>query len=725
MKPAAHAHAFAAAGKACVVKPAAPKPRIHPHGRGEHGARGPVRLLLLLLAGVALATFIAHAPVLKSQALALDDNLFLTDNPLVRNPSWTSAGRFFGEVLAPSTVGGYYIPLTMTSLMIDYSRGGRPENLTPFHHTALLLHVATTLLLVVLLYQLFGSPWPAALVGLLFGVHPLTVEPVAWIGERKTLLAGFFVLLSLVFYVRHAARRERLAYAGSLAAYALALLSKPTSLPLPLLLLLLDFWPLARFDRAQRARMLIEKIPFFALGTLSLVIALISQARTASLGVFATYSPLQGLLLACYKLAFYLTKVVWPSNLTPVYVPPHPLSLARPELLGSVLLLLALAVVVIVSLRHTRAPLTGTLFYILALAPTLGAVQYSWIVVSDKYLHPLPLLGLGLLGAALLTRLWRAPGPAGGTRRGRIAAVAAVGILAMACLMAARAQFTHWRTTETLYEHMLRLAPEEALLHSNYALELQRQGRPDDARRALEQALRIKPGDAKIEMNLGSLLVRLGRNEEALPHFTTALKGAAEPDVVHSSIANALLSLDRISEAREHLSEALRLNPRSADAYTNLGRAQVMEGDLEGATASFQRATTLDPLAFTAHGNLGGLLARRGDHAGALPHYEAALRMNPRFPEGHSNLAVSLAALGRLDEAAAHYREALRYAPGFYQAQRGLGDIYLAQGKLDEAIRAYEATLRMRPGDPPTQARLGQARARLAGAAPTSPARQP
>lgn len=678
------------------------------------------------LAGLVLALIAAHGPALHSQALCIDDDAFLTQNRLVRQPGWHSVERFFGEVLSPSTVGGYYIPLAMTSLMVDAALGGHPEDLQPFHRTALLLHVANTLLLVLLLHQLFRSFWPALLTGLLFGVHPLTVEPVAWIGERKTLLAAFFSLITLLLYLRHVRRGgARWSYAGSLVAYLLALLSKPTSLPLPALLLLIDAWPLRRLGRAA----LIEKIPFAALAALSLVIALLSHARTASLGLFASYTPLQGVLLMAYKLVFYLAKVVWPSPLTPVYVPPQPFTPGHPVVLGSVLLLLALAAAVIWSLRRTRALLVAALFYFVALAPTLGGVQYSWVILSDKYLYPLPLLALLLLVAQLLERLWRAPADgeraaraaATAARRARLASAAVVLALAVAAAAATHAQYGHWRTTESIYRHMLRHAPEEALLHSNYALEMEHQGRYDEARRALEEAARRKPEDARIQANLGTLLVRLNRPQEALPHFEAALATTEDPAQLHSSIGNVLVTLGRLPEAQQHFAEALRLNPRSGDAYTNLGRAQAMQGDLEGAIASFRQAIALDPLAYVAEGNLGGLLARGGDHAGAIAHYEAALRVEPRFAEGHSNLAVSLAALGRLAEAERHFREAVRLSPQLYQAHRGLGDLLAARGLWREALQAYQTALRIQPRDAQAQAGLARAQAALAGQPSTSP----
>ena len=218
--------------------------REHPRAR----YRG-VLLLALLAAVVAAAICAAYWPVLSAQAISFDDAQFVTENPLVQNPSWQSAGQFLSEVRKPSTVKGYYLPLSMISLMLDYAAGGRPDDLRAFHRTSLALHVLNSVLVIVLIYSLFQQVWPAALLGLLFGLHPLTVEPVAWVGERKTLLAAFFALWCLILYVRYT-RNARWRWAvASLVMYLLALLSKPTAAPLPLLLLLLDWWPLRRIGK--------------------------------------------------------------------------------------------------------------------------------------------------------------------------------------------------------------------------------------------------------------------------------------------------------------------------------------------------------------------------------------------------------------------------------------------------------------------------------------------
>ena len=199
-------------------------------------------------------------------------------NQLVRNPSWNSTARFFGEVLKPSSVKGYYQPLAMVSLMLDWASGASLENLTPFHRTSLALHVINTMLVILFLHAVFGNPWLAALAGLLWGAHPMTIEVTSWLAERKTLLATLFSLCCLICYVRWTRRPKRWLFAVALLLFVLALLSKPTSTPLPVLLLLLDCWPLRRLS----LRALLEKIPFLIIAGVSSVITVASQARSGA-----------------------------------------------------------------------------------------------------------------------------------------------------------------------------------------------------------------------------------------------------------------------------------------------------------------------------------------------------------------------------------------------------------------------------------------------------------
>ncbi len=209
-------------------------------------------LSFLIIATAAIAAAV-HWPALSAKAASFDDDQYLTENGLVKNPSLNSARRFLFEVLEPSTVEGYYQPLAMISLMLDYAAGGRETNLRPFHTTSLAFHTANTALVIVLLYMLFGNIWAAAGAGLLFGVHPMTVEPIPWVGERKTLLAAFFALWSLILYVRYSRNGGWKSYAGCFLMYLLALMSKPTSVPLPVVMFLMDYWPLERIGGQRTA----------------------------------------------------------------------------------------------------------------------------------------------------------------------------------------------------------------------------------------------------------------------------------------------------------------------------------------------------------------------------------------------------------------------------------------------------------------------------------------
>ena len=227
-----------------------------PAGHAEGTPRRPTVVLAALAVGVAVAVMIGHWPALSARALAFDDDKHIFQNVLVQNPGFSSARRIVGEVLEPS-VGGYYKPLSMLSLMLDRAVADQPDDVRPFRRTSLGLHVVNTILVVVLLYQLFGQPWVAALVGLLFGLHPCTVEAIPWTAERKALVSAFFSLWCLVLYVRYARRRGWGFYAAALVMYLCALLSKPTATPVVALLLLLDYWPIRRLSW----RAVWEKLP--------------------------------------------------------------------------------------------------------------------------------------------------------------------------------------------------------------------------------------------------------------------------------------------------------------------------------------------------------------------------------------------------------------------------------------------------------------------------------
>jgi tetratricopeptide (TPR) repeat protein len=646
----------------------APRPTFGTRAEDSPAPGRRAALLTALTLGVSVVVAAAHWPALSCRAFTFDDQQYVTVNHLVRNPSWNSVARFFGEVVKPSTVQGYYQPLTMVSLMLDWAAGGRPDNLRPFHRTSLTLHVLNSALVIVFLYLLLGRPWPAALAGLLFGVHPLTVETVVWLSERKTLLATLFTLGSLIAYLWAVRRPDWSRYALSLVLFALALLCKPTSTPLPVLLLLLDYWPLRRLS----VRAVLAKIPFFVVGGISAIITIISQAQAASVTMPHEYTPLRIPLTLCHNIVFYLCKMVWPTNLTSHYPFPKPFDLSNPWLLACVGGTVALLVILLLSLRWTRALLTGWLFFFVAILPTMGVIGFTVVIASDKYVY-LPVLGLLMCLTAALTRLWGQPGRRAAGRR--LVLVLVVVLLAGGATRGTRQQLGYWRDTETLYRHMLAIAPGTAMLHSDFGDELARQGRLPEAVEQYTLALRSDPSSYNAHNGLGIALLGQGNLEAALPHFQTALG----------------------------------LNPGRGAAYAGLGTVLARQGRLDEAFDYFQKALELDPHIADVHGNLGAILARRGDYDGAIAHYREALRLKPEFAAGHHNLAIALFKVGKLEEAAVHLREAIRLQPNYVSAYRNLGLVLMAQEKIDQAIWTYQAGLRVAPDDPGLRAGLAEA----------------
>jgi len=593
-------------------------------------------LAAVLMVVVAVAVSAAHWPALSAQVLTLDDGQFLTDNHLVRNPSWSAAWQFLTEVFEPSTVRGYYQPLSMISLMLDSAMGGRVDDLYVFHRTSLALHVLNTMLVIALLYALFGQPWPAALAGLLFGVHPITVEPIPWVGERKTLLAAFFALLCLLAYVRYTHRVGWKSYVTCMVLYVLALMSKPTSTPIPLVLLLLDFWPLRRLSRAS----VVEKIPFLLIAVVAGVVTVVSQ-RHFELVQFHILTAGQTLLLMCHNLIFYPTKMIWPTNLSSLYPFPANISLSDALLLTSTMTCIALAVFLLISLRWTRALLVGWLCYVLLLAPTLLNKSYSPSVAWDKYAY-LPSIGLVIILGWLFGRCWGALSTGPRLRLRRVGLTAMVLILVGAEGIATRNQLTRWRDTETWFRYMLSLTPQEDRLHNYLGYTLAEQGKTEEAIQHFREALRLRPGFARAHNNLGRALAQQGKTDEAIQQYKQALQHHPNFAEVHNNLGMALSERGKNDEAIRHYRQALRLKPEFPKAYNNLGAAVATEGKTAEALKCYKQALQLKPDFAAAHSNMGNAYVRQGQLDKAIQHYEQALRLQPDLPDALNNLAWAL-----------------------------------------------------------------------------------
>jgi tetratricopeptide (TPR) repeat protein len=559
------------------------------------------RILANLIIIVCILVFVIHLPALSGRALLIDDDQYLTKNVLVQNPGWTSIRRFFTEVLEPSTVKGYYQPLTMLSLMGDYALGGRPNNLKPFHRTSLLLHMANTALIIVLLYLLFGHAWIAAGVGLLFGLHPMTVECVSWISQRKTVLSAFFALWSLILYVYFARKGGWKFYVGCLSMYVLALMSKPTAIPLPVLMLLLDYWPLKRLNR----QVIKEKLPLFTSGVIFAIVIYISQSRTFFVTLPGQYNPRYIPLVFIHNTAFYMFKIIWPVNLSPYYAYTKPMGLSDPMVLTGIIGICILINIMIFTLRRTRSIFTGCLFFLVALLPTMGIIRFARMIAGDRYVY-LPSIGLLMLLASFLGWLWRT----GGKRKPaamRVLVITIVLMLASAEAAATRKYLTYWSDAVTLYKRMLVLAPRMVLLNNDLGIALLSQGKLDEAANQFEQVLQVAPRHVRAHVNLGNVLLTHEKYDEAISHYQQALE--TEPDFApaHYHLAVAQMRMGRLDVALKHFREAIRLT-KNPPWYFLHGLAWILaahpDPQIRDANEAIQLAKQAQALTFTKHDDI-------------------------------------------------------------------------------------------------------------------------
>jgi tetratricopeptide (TPR) repeat protein len=629
-------------------------------------AQRPTARLIALALLVALTTAAAHWTALSSKTLSFDDHSYLVRNPLVQNPSWNSTQRFLTEVLHPSTVDGYYQPLTMISIMLDCAIGGAPDNLRPFHATSLALHVVNTLLILALVYSLFGNAYAAAFGALLFGVHPLTVEPIPWIGERKTLLAAFFSLISMIAYIRYTKRSGRAPYIISIASFLLALLSKPTSIPLPIMLILLDIWPLRRLSKQS----LIEQIPHAALAFISAIITYLSQASS-----FIETPSQRGLiripLMICHNIIFYLYKMVWPANLSSHYPMPPTLSLSQPMVLAGVIGTALLAVALIASWRYTRAAAIGWLIFFIAIFPTLGVVGFTTVIASDKYVY-LPAIGLLIALTFLLDQLWTRANP---TRRKLLT----IGILliAIAEFACTRAYLAKWQSNLDFHRYMVTLAPDADIVHFALGFTLEQEGNLNEAIPEYRRAVECKGMFLNAaRFNLALLLAKQGHHVEAESQYQALL--AAKPREltdVHLNFGYTLMSLQKHSEALEHFHRALELTPDHPKVLNNMGIVYAQQGKYFEALPYFEKAAAVDPNLVEAQRNIGNAQWQLGEPTKAIPYFERAMQLSPGDLRTQLNYARVLSAARRLPEAIREYEKAIQMNPNDQTVQLELGAV--------------------------------------------------
>jgi tetratricopeptide (TPR) repeat protein len=615
----------------------------------------------LFLAAITLAVF---GQTVHHGFVDYDDNRYVYENALV------AKGLTLNGIAQAFTHGNYdnWNPLTAISHMLDCQFYG----LSPggHHLTNILLHTATAILLFLVLRRMTGFLWRSAFVAAVFAIHPLRVESVAWVAERKDVLSGLFFMLTIGAYVRYVHHSWQLSrYLTVVVLFALGLMSKPMLVTLPFVLLLLDYWPLNRFNRPALAaegagpvdgpghfsvplQLIIEKIPLLVLSVpLCVATVLVDRTGIGSVETFPLHLRIGNALISY---ATYICQMFYPARLATLYSYPTQ-GVPVWKIIMAVLVLASISAGVFFWRRTRPYLLVGWLWYLGMLVPVIGVVQVGAQARADRYTY-LPQIGLYML----LT--WAAADLCAGWRHRRMVLGGLSTVILAALMFCAHTQVSYWRNSETLWTHTLACTSDNFIGQNN----------------------------------LGNALLRRGRMDEAIAHYRKALQIKSDYGDANFDLGDALLQKGSVDEAIPQFQKALQIIPDYAEAHFDLGNALLQKGSVDEAIAHFQRALQIKPDYAEAHVNLGFTLFTMGNVDEAIAHFQKALQINPDYAEAHVNLGIALLKSGNVDEAIAHFQKALQIKPDYAEAQNDLAWVLAAcpQASLRNGNKAVELALR-------------------------------
>ena len=577
-----------------------------------------------------VATLALYNPVNRHPFVNYDDDRYVTENLHVHNGlTWETITWAF-----TATEQGNWHPLTWLSHALDWQLFH--QNATGHHFTSLLIHAANAVLLFLFLTYATGRVGSSWLVAALFALHPINVESVAWVAERKNVLCTFFFFAALIaycWYSRKPDRRRYLAFAGL---FALGLMSKPMVITLPFVLLLLDYWPLGRIrgvpagtppiTQAPLSRLLLEKLPLLVLSAASAWITMQAQREGGAMRSAAQFSIGVRLENAVVAYATYLWKMIWPSHLAPLY--PHPGdSLAFWQVAVSALVLLAVTGVV-AGFRSRRYLLTGWLWFLGTLVPVIGLVQVGDQAMADRYAY-IPLVGIFVMLA------WGAADLADSRQIGLTARWIPAACILLALAFATHRQLGYWSSNYDLWTHALAVTDRNFIAQDNLGGALLLLDRPDEAYSHFQAAAQINPSDPMSHSNLGAYLQEHGKLPEAVQQYDRTIRLTSDAGLLAATYANlgaAYRKLGEDEKARENYDQALRQNPNQSSAYLGLGQLLEKQNQLDAAIQNYSKAVELHPTD-TGFLLLGHALERAGRRPAALAAYQAALKLSPESPE--------------------------------------------------------------------------------------------
>ncbi|MGD0885186.1 MAG: tetratricopeptide repeat protein [Thermodesulfovibrionales bacterium] len=663
------------------------------------------RVPYYLAAFASLITFSVYLPALRNDFVTWDDNSYVITNLHIHSLNWA----FFRWAFSGFHVGNWH-PLTWISHALDYAVWG----LNPLGHhlTNILLHAMNTFLVVLLCIKLLEM-WKersmpdaastfldrrriliaAGVTGLLFGLHPLHVESVAWVAERKDLLCGLFFLLSISAYANHiralvneplekkeaASRFFNRSYLVSLVFFVLALLSKPMAVSLPVVLLLLDWYPFQRIRSWKSFRDSgVEKLPFIVCGLISSTLTIMAQRTVGATGMMG-FVPLRArMLVAANAFVDYLGKIAVPVGLSSYY--PYPkgqeVTLVSPQYLIAVIFVVGLTAILLVAAKKQRVWLSAWGYYVVTLIPVIGIVQVGSQAMADRYMY-LPSLGPFLLIGLIAAWVWaKADSLNQGSRTVKAVTIAVAISLVISLSYATLKRIAVWRDDFTLSTDMVRKSPDAAIPHTNLGIAYLKQNRLAEAVHEFHAALKLMPDFAEAHNNLGNAYAKQNHLDEAVHEFLTALKLKSDFAEAHSNLGMAYAKQNRLEEAVHEFIAALKLRPDYAEAHYNLGNAYARQNRLEEAVHEFIASLKLRPDDARAHNDLGAIYMEQNRLEEAVHEFIAALEIKPDDSDAHYNLGAAYLNQNRLEEAIHEFITVLKLKPDDAEARHNLEICY-------------------------------------------------
>ena len=621
-------------------------------------------LLIFIIMMLTLLILSAYWPVQRYDFINYDDTIYVTENySIQRNITLESIRDTFGHVRT-----GHWHPLTMMSHMLDWQLFG--DKAGGHHWTNVIIHIFNTILLFLLFNTLTGAMWRSAFVAALFAIHPLNVESVAWISERKNVLSTFFLISTMLSYVWYVKKPNWKRYLPVFLCFVLGLMSKPMLVTLPFVLLLLDYWPLHRLpidlqsnDRLKVRELIrrtskiffnliLEKVPLFVLSIISSYFTIYASKYAGDIGSIEAFPLTRRISNAVVSYALYIKKFFWPTDLAVFY----PLS-DIPIWHFSIALLFLVSVTVFVCRYFRKYPylFVGWFWYLGTLIPVIGLIQVGSQAMADRYAY-VPLIGIFMMMA------WGLADIAHKKYLKNIVVIVS-GVSLIILFIITNFQIQYWRNTTALFE----------------------------------QALNVTKNNFIANLGLGNELLRKNKIDEAIRHYYAGLLLDPENDSLLMSFAWALHMKGENDKALAMLRLSLLFNPKSMDAHNRLGVILFQEGHIDEAIIEYQKSVDLNNENPLTHNNLGNALAEKGKINEAINEYREVLRINPEHAGAHNNLAMLLMRQDKNEEAIRHFREAIRLSPAYANAFFYLAKILKNEGLEKEAEYYYREAIRINP----------------------------